>query len=156
MQKSVIAVAICFLLSSAAWAQKPDEQGSQTQNKTKAAATTTVETHTYKGTLVDASCTGNTSQNTTTGANPAKDKPAKTSGTADRAANCTVSANTKEFALQTTDGKVLRFDSVGNQRAEEAVKNQKKWGAKASEGKAISAKAAGTLDGNNLTVVALD
>ena len=150
MQKSVIAVAACFLLSTAAWAQKPDEQGSQ--NKTKAAPSTAVETHTYKGTLVDASCAGNTSQNTS--ANQSNEKSAKTS--ADRAANCTVSANTKEFALQTTDGKVLRFDSVGNERAEEALKNQKKWGAKASEGKAISAKVSGTLDGNNLTVVSLD
>ncbi|HUI82157.1 MAG TPA: hypothetical protein VLY24_29750 [Bryobacteraceae bacterium] len=148
MRTFVMVVAAWFLVG-AAWAQK-SEQGSQPQKSTPAVAT-----QTYKGTLVDASCAGNTTQKTTP-ANPSKDKSTTTSGTADRVQNCAVSANTKEFALQTNDGRVLRFDAVGNQRAEDNLKNEKKWISKAAGGKTISAKVAGTLDGDNLTVVTIN
>ncbi|HEV3329409.1 MAG TPA: hypothetical protein VG096_00400 [Bryobacteraceae bacterium] len=156
MQKSIIALAACFLMG-AAWAQKPDEKGSQAA--TKSADPPNVQTQTYRGTLVDASCAGNVTQKTpaSTESNTADRTDGNKSGkaAADQSQSCAVSANTKEFALRTKDGHVLRFDSVGNERAQEAIKDQKKWNEAASAGKAITVKVSGTLDGDNLTVLTL-
>jgi len=145
MRKSAIAVASLFLLG-AAWAQKPDEQGSSAPAKAPS-----VQAHSYKGTLVDASCAANVTQKT-----PAGGAEGNAADRQQGQGGCAVSASTKEFALQTADGKVLRFDAVGNQRAEGAIKDRKKWNTAASSGKAISAKVSGTLDGDNLTVFSLD
>jgi hypothetical protein len=166
MKKSAIVLAACFLLGSA-WAQKSDAPGNATPTtQTKAANPPAVATKTYKGTLVDASCagTGNVTQTTSAAGNtadradagaPVVHKSGKTDENA-AAQGCAVSANTKEFGLRTNDGHVLRFDSVGNQRAEDAIKNQKKWNADAAAGKAISAKVTGTVDGDNVTVVTIN
>jgi len=161
MQKAAMATAT-FLLLGAAWAQKPDEQGSQTS--TKPASAPAVQTKTYKGTLVDASCGGNVTQN---GANAKNESSAadrtdagapvvNKSGATDENKACAVSAATKEFALRTNDGQILRFDAVGNERAQDAIKNNKKWNSAASSGKTISAKVSGTKEGDNLTVTTLN
>jgi hypothetical protein len=164
MQKSAIVLAACFLLGTA-WAQKSDTPSSAAPTaQAKAATQPAVVTKSYKGTLMDASCagTGNVTQTTPPAGNtadradagaPAANKSGKAS---ESAGACAVSANTKEFALKTSDGHVLRFDAVGNQRAEDAIKNQKKWSADAAAGKAISAKVTGTVDGDNVTVVTIN
>jgi hypothetical protein len=161
MLKTAI-IAGSFLLLGVAWAQKPDEQGSQ--NSTKPASAPAVQTKTYKGTLVDASCGGNVTQNGAAAKNesstadrtdagaPVVGKSGATNGNK----ACAVSAATKEFALRMNDGHVLRFDSVGNERAQDAIKNNKKWNSASSSGKSISAKVTGTQDGDNLTVTTLD
>ena len=41
--------------------------------------------------------------------------------------SCTVSANTTQFALKMQDGKTVKFDDVGNLRAQESFKAHKKW-----------------------------
>src|SRR5579862_8353587 len=88
-----------------------------------------LKTETYKGTLVDASCAGS-------GAPSSAPAAAKSPvSTANQSAGCTVSSNTKEFALKTNSGQTYRFDSVGNQRAEQAIKNRKKWNDLATAGK---------------------
>jgi len=156
MQKSAIALATLFLLS-AAWAQKPDAPGSPAP--AKAINPPSVETRAYKGTLVDASCAANVTQKA----------PAAETSTADRAdagntpgqksgsEACAVSSSTKEFALKTKEGRVLRFDAVGNERTADALKNKKNWSAAMSAGKPITAKVGGSsLDGDNLTVLTID
>lgn len=152
MQKSVIAIAACFLLN-AAWAQKPAEPGSNAESEAKAANPPAVESHSYKGVLVNASCPANVTQTSKSG-NTADRTDTAAQSTENKA--CTVTTGTKEFALRTADGRILRFDAVGNQRAEEALQNQKKWKTAVSDGKTISAKVTATRDGDNLTVLTLD
>lgn len=149
MYKPAIGLTI-LLLSAAAWAQKADTPGAP-----KTANPPAVDTRTYKGTLVDASCVSNVTQ-----AAPAANA-ATTTGTANRAAagdqGCAVSASTKAFALRTKEGRILRFDDVGNERTAEALKNKKNWSAAMAAGKPITAKiAASSLDGDNVTVVTID
>jgi hypothetical protein len=161
MRRSAIAVA-SFLLLGAAWAR--DDEPKVTPDSPKSAKPASVEIHAYKGTLVDASCGGNVTQN---GPNAKNESSAADrtdagapvvgkSGATDENKACAVSAATKEFALRMNDGHILRFDAVGNERAQDAIKNNKKWSSAASSGKTISAKVSGTRDADNLTVTTLD
>ena len=94
-----------------------------------------VKTQTYSGTLMDAACAG--------------------SGSA-AAGGCAVAASTTQFALKTKEGTIVRFDDVGNARAQEGMKTHKKWSDSASASKAIHVKANGVLNGDKLTVLSID
>ncbi|MBZ5579098.1 MAG: hypothetical protein LAP40_21255 [Acidobacteriia bacterium] len=115
-----------------------------------------VKTRNYKGDLVGAACS---EPGTETASNKPSTQP---SGEADRAAGgdaaksgCGLSAGTTEFALRTKDGRVLTFDSVGNLRAQEALKQKKNWEQTASSGKPIPAKVSGVEDEGRLTVLSI-
>jgi hypothetical protein len=125
-----------------------------------------VKTQTYSGTLIDASCAGSGSAATTastssTGSKGATDSTAAASS-ADRSAgsgsnpSCAVATSTTQFALKTKDGNTVRFDDIGNARVQEAMKTRKKWSDSASASKAIHVKANGVLNGDKLTVLAID
>ena len=117
-----------------------------------------MKTQTYAGTLLDASCAG-------TGSTAAAGSPATSTATpapassADRTAgnpgspSCAVSATTSQFALKMKDGNTVRFDDVGNARAQEALKIHKKWTESAAGGKPLQVKASGVLTGDKLTVL---
>jgi len=159
MTKSAMMIMTALLLAGAAWAQKSETPGNATPT---APAKPTVETKTYKGTLMDASCAANVTQNapSNNAQSGAADRQssggAKATGTADRSQACTVSENTKEFALRAKDGRILHFDEIGNDKAQAAFKNRKKWSSDGSAGKAITAKVNGTLEGDKLTVLTID
>jgi hypothetical protein len=128
-------------------ADKPDSDA-----KAKAMDSTKLPemmTKTYKGTLVDMSCASQSSG----GSAPA---PTADSSSANRSAgdsgNCAVTANSSRLGLKTDEGKTLRFDLVGNQRAQEALKNEKGWGKDLAAGKPIRAKVIGALNGDKLIV----
>ncbi|MCU1274596.1 MAG: hypothetical protein JWO48_2027 [Bryobacterales bacterium] len=114
-----------------------------------------MKTQTYSGELVDASCAGSSSKSSSSTA-------AAPSASADRAAppagnsSCSVSASTTQFALKLKDGQAVKFDSVGNMRAQEALKNRKKWTESAAASKPIRVKASGVLNGDQLTVISID
>ncbi|MBV9745057.1 MAG: hypothetical protein JO099_14945 [Acidobacteriia bacterium] len=91
---------------------------------------------TYEGTIVDAAC----------------DRPAR-AAKEDFEKRCSISRETAAFALRLADGHMLRFDSVGNLRAEKA---KKRWVAKASAGKSIRAKVTGAISGDDLIVVSIE
>jgi len=113
-----------------------------------------MKTQTYSGTLMDASCAGSSSASATAASTP--------SASADRAAasadnqSCPVSAGTTKFALKTKDGQMVKFDDVGNMRAQEAFKARKKWNDSAAASKPIRAKASGVLNGDRLTVMSIN
>ena len=135
MKVLAITGATALLLSVAGWAQDSKSQPAQpaaASSQTPNGALPELKTVTYKGTLLDASCAGK------------------------QAENCKVSEGTKEFAIQTKDGKTLLFDSVGNLRTEEAIKNKKHWKEIVSNGKPISAKVSAHLEGDKLTVVSIN
>lgn len=61
----------------------------------------------YSGKLIDANCSA--------AQNPSPDSKAL--------AQCAPTSQTKSFAVQTADGKVIKLDSDGNKKAEEALKS---------------------------------
>jgi hypothetical protein len=115
-----------------------------------------MKTQSYSGTLMDASCAGSGSTPAPAAATPT------TSASADRSApsgdnpSCPVSASTTQFALKTNDGQTVKFDDVGNMRAQEAFKAHKKWSDSASANKPIHVKASGVLNGDKLMVISLN
>ena len=132
-----------------AWAQKPADQGAAPQDQQRASAAASkpaeLKTQTYKGTLIDASCAG-----------ASKESSGGQAAAADQSQGCKVSASTKEFALRTDSSETFRFDSVGNVRAEEAIKNKKNWSTDAAAGKPIRAKVIANASGDKLTVMSIN
>jgi len=157
-----------LVLSLAAFAQdekvaKPDAQPASdnktTQDATKAKATSAapgapaeMKTQTYKGILVDTSCAAPSST-----ASSASNAPENNSQ-ADRSAGqgCTLSASSSQLGLKMKDGHTVHFDMVGNQRAQDALKNKKKWTEAASAGKEIRVTVKGALNGDKLIVSSID
>ena len=134
--KSSVSLAGILLFGGAVWAQEPKTQtatpASQSSDSVPLAE---LKTQSYKGTLVDMACAA--------------------SGTAADSHGCGVSSSTKEFALRTKDGQTLRFDSVGNDRVAEALRNKKKWNDLVSAGKSIEVTVNGVVSGDKLTVVSI-
>ncbi len=157
--KISLCLAAVPLLFGAALAQdsKPSQSPAGTQ-----ARPAELQTQTYRGTLVDASCAspgGGTGAAAGTGAGSAAAPPAgeqKKSKAGDPGQGCAVSANTAEFALKLDDGRTVPFDSVGNLRAQQALKDKKKWNEAAAAGKPIRAKVAGVMTGEKLTAMSVD
>jgi hypothetical protein len=147
LMKSSVSLAAMLLFAGAVWAQEPQKpanpatnttqtQASTPANQSNGAALAELKTQSYKGTLVDMACAGG--------------------GTAaDSSHGCAVSSSTKEFALRTKDGQTLRFDSVGNDRVAEALRNKKKWNDLVSAGKSIEVTVNGVVSGDKLTVVSI-
>ena len=166
-------------------AQKPDSRGSQTgktpSESSQAAPqsagsggsertgnTSEVRTQSFKGTLVDLACSGGAS-GAATGAQAGADrgKPSERAGAArkgeaahgeaDRSAgsHCNVSSSSGEFALQTRDGRTLRFDAVGNERVKQELLNRKSWTNASAVGKPIQATVNATQAGDSLVVLSI-
>jgi len=107
-----------------------DAPKQQTEKKTAAPATTTnppeLKTLMFKGTLVDMSCA--TSE------------------------KCVVKADSSQLGMKLDDGRVVRFDMVGNERAREELKNNKRWTKDLGSDKPIHATVSGVLQGEKLIV----
>ena len=110
----------------------------------------------YKGTLVDASC-GTSGPGAASAATPSKPRSEanRTAAPENAGKTCSVSAATTRFALKLDDGRTIRFDSVGDLRAQEALKNRKKWTEAAGSGKPIRAKVSGFMTDNKLMVISI-
>ena len=128
------------------------ETGTQSADRLKE-----MKTQMYSGTLVEASCAG-TGSDSKAAAPASPTNAAK--GSADRSAGgsqgCGLSSGASQFALQMKDGQTVRFDDVGNARAQEALKNHKKWGELASANKPVRVKVSGVLNGDKMTVLSVD
>jgi hypothetical protein len=88
-----------------------------------------MKTSAFKGVLVDPSCSSS---------------------------NCPVSATSAQLGMKLDDGKVVRFDLVGIQRAQDELKNNKRWGKDLSANKPIHAKVLGVLSGDKLIVSSIN
>jgi hypothetical protein len=152
--------------SSSAQSQAKESKSSA---KNSSESASTVKTQTYKGSLVDASCSGGgaaassspaaTADRTSSDKSAGKNAKAAAKGEASRggesANSCTPSSSTNDFALRTKDGHTLRFDAVGNERAKLAMNNDKKWKGASSSGKTIQTSVSGTESGDTLTVLSI-
>jgi len=140
----------------------------KTVTPTGSASTTLTEmkTTTFKGVLVDMSCSHTsagaeaTADGSAKPSNPTKAPAADQANTANRSASdsgasCPVSANSRELGMKLDDGKTVRFDLVGNQRAQDAMKNEKRWSKDLSANKPIHAKVSGVLNGDKLIVTSI-
>jgi hypothetical protein len=107
--------------------------------------------------LVAASCAGSSGETQAASSKAAKQPAGEASRSTDASASqgCGLSGSVSEFALKTTDGRTLPFDLVGNERAQEALKANKKWESAASSGKPIQTKVHATEDGGKLTVISI-
>lgn len=126
-----------------------------------------MKTTTFKGILVDMSCSPTSASAATATAGGAtqpsdasKASASDQSNTANRSvsdsgATCPVSANSSQLGMKLDDGKTVRFDLVGNQRAQDAIKNEKRWSKDLSENKPIHAKVSGVLNGDKLIVTSI-
>jgi flagellar capping protein FliD len=155
--------------------QQPANESKKSGSTTAAAAgdsekgqasASEVKTQTYKGTLVDANCAssgGAATSSTATGktgadrsaAESGKNKAGDANRSGDTAQSCGASANTSEFGIKTRDGQVLRFDSVGDERAKQEMSARKKWADSATAGKPIQVTVSGTESGDRLTVLSI-
>ena len=126
--KARVSLLVVSLALGAAMAQDAPKQ--QTEKKTAAPATTTnppeLKTLMFKGTLVDMSCA--TSE------------------------KCVVKADSSQLGMKLDDGRVVRFDMVGNERAREELKNNKRWTKDLGSDKPIHATVSGVLQGEKLIV----
>ena len=116
-----------------------------------------MKTQTYSGTLVEASCAGAGSDSKATApASPANPAVGSADRTAGNSPGCGLSSGASQFALRMKDGQTVRFDDVGNARAQEAIKNHKKWAESASANKPVRVKVSGVLNGDKMTVLSVD
>ena len=70
--------------------------------------------------------------------------------------NCPVTANSSQLGLKMDNGQVVRFDLVGNQRAQDELKNNKKWTNAVSSSKPIKVKISGVMQGDKLIVSSIN
>jgi len=68
------------------------------------------------------------------------------------ASNCPVTASSSQLGLKMDNGQVVRFDLVGNQRAQDELKNNKKWNSSVTANKPIKVKISGVMQGDKLIV----
>jgi hypothetical protein len=100
-----------------------------------------MKTMTYRGALVDLAC------------GPA----AAAAGSANRSSgDCPVTASSTQLGLKMDDGKVVRFDLVGNQRAQDGLKTKKGWAKNMAANKPVKVKVGGILQGDKLIASSID
>jgi hypothetical protein len=127
---------------TAAPAKRPAEPQAPAQMKTAV----------FKGVLIDASCMAPTESG----------QPAPTQGTAEAAAaqgsanrlmgECALSSESSVLGMKLDDGRLLRFDLVGNQRALDQLKVNRQWKRNLAAGRTIHATVIGAVSGERLIV----
>ena len=172
--KATLYIAALPLLAFVAFAQDPAQPPTPAKDpNAKTAASTPdtqkdsgrpaeMKTQSFSGTLMDASCAGSGAATTASASksDTAAAEKSKATGDANRAAtdqgqSCSVSSSTAQFALKLKDGRVVKLDDVGNQRAQEAFKNKKKWSQDATANKPIHASVSGVLSDDKLLAMSI-
>lgn len=130
------------------------------QQPPRHARTDPAKAHTYKGTLVDASCA--TAKAGIPAAPPSAERAAtETMGTMGTPAHvdvkaisqsCPVTSTTTDFSLVTSDGRLYRIDQAGDAKVASEMKTNKKWSKDISQNKHITASVKGVLQGDTLQV----
>ncbi len=129
MKTSVWILTISLAVGMAV-AQTQEGQKARKAGSTGSTAPAEMKTSRFQGTLVDMSCASEGSSS----------------------AACPISANSSKFGMKMDDGRTVKFDLVGNQRAQDAIKNGKGWNKQITAKKPIRAKVDGVLTGDKLIV----
>jgi hypothetical protein len=141
----ILALSICVATAQETTpppSKKPAAPGAPAQTKTMV----------YKGVLIDASCMAPT----VTG------QPAPTQGTAEAAAaqgsanrlmgDCALSSGSTQLGIKLDDGRTVQFDLVGNERAQNELKANRRWRKNLAARRPIRATVVGVLNGDRLVV----
>ena len=140
-----------------------------------------MKTTTYRGTLVDLACgsatassgagqsdtktaatAGSTAGSSTAGGSTAGGSTAggstAASGSANRSSGseCPATASSQTLGLKMDNGQTVRFDLVGNQRAQDGLKANKGWNKNLTANKPIKVKIHGVMHGDKLIVSSID
>jgi hypothetical protein len=121
-----------------------------------------MKTMTYRGTLVDLAC-GSATASSGAGQSDTKTAPqsaaaagsaAAAAGSANRSSGseCPATANSQTLGLKMDNGQTVRFDLVGNQRAQDELKTNKGWNKNLTANKPLKVKISGVLQGDKLIV----
>jgi hypothetical protein len=95
----------------------------------------------------------------TAGSSTAGGSMAGAAGSANRSASggdCPVTANSTQLGLKMDNGQVVRFDLVGNQRAQDGLKTNKGWNKNMTNNKPVKVKISGILQGDKLIVSSIN
>ena len=151
----VVSLAVGMALAQTTPADKTKAK-TKAEDSSAASANAPAEMKTagYKGVLVDMSCA---SQSTGGTAATGEKQPGEKANAANRAAgdsgaSCPVTAQSANIGMKLDNGQTVRFDLVGTQRAQDALKNDKGWSKDLSANKPIHAKVEGVLEGDKLIV----
>jgi hypothetical protein len=149
----VLAVSLAVLIASSQTSTQGDSK-SGTASGTANTTPAEMKTMTYKGVLVDMSCASPASGSAATPESAAGSEKASSANRSanDSGAACPVTANSTELGMKLDDGKTVRFDLVGKQRAQDEMKNNKHWSKDIADGKPIHAKVSGVMSGEKLIV----
>lgn len=125
-----------------------------------------MKTSKYTGTLVDLACGSATASS---GAGQSDTKTAATAdstagsstaaaGSANRTSGseCPATASSQSLGLKMDNGQTVRFDLVGNQRAQDGLKANKGWSKNLTANKPIKVKIHGVMMGDKLIVSSID
>jgi len=148
MKTSVWMLTISLAAGMAIAQTKDSQKNNKGDSKAGATAPAEMKTSTFRGTLVDMSCASPESG----GAEAASDQKNTANRDAASGSDCPVSANSSKFGMKMDDGRRVKFDLVGNQRAQDAIKNDKGWNKQITAKKPIRAKVDGVLNGDKLIV----
>jgi hypothetical protein len=136
-------------LSCAGGSARTAPAGSGQSDRTSTAATGAT-TPTTGASTATAGQSGTTAGSSTAGGSMA----AGASGAANRSSggDCPASASSTNLGLKMDNGQTVRFDLVGNQRAQDELKNNKGWNKNVSANKPLKVKVSGVLQGDKLIV----
>jgi hypothetical protein len=167
----VLAASLAVMLAQTQPSQpsQPSQDAQKTQANTDKTSTSSarantmpaeMKTMTYKGVLVDMSCgshssaaTAGTPASTAATATAESDKASSANRSAsDSGSSCPVTANSTELGMKLDDGHTVRFDLVGNQRAQDELKNNKSWNKDITASKPLRVKVIGVMSGDKLVV----
>jgi hypothetical protein len=135
--KKLASVALIPLFAGFLWAQV-----------TKTETTTTKTT--YNGTLLDAGCVSKHTEHkeTTSTSAPGETSTTTKTETTNVVTECPVTTTTTTFALQTPEGKYVRFDEPSNTRIVEVVKSNKEWNEFINDRKPFKVRIVGAPNGD--------
>ena len=138
--KKLASVAVIPLFAGFLWAQS--DQVTKTE-------TTTTKTS-YNGTLMDAGCLSKHTEHkeTTSSTAPGQTSTTTKTETTNQMTECPVTTTTTTFALQTPEGKVVRFDEPSNTKIVEVVKSKKDWNDLINDRKPLKVRIVGTPSGD--------
>lgn len=115
-----------------------------------------MKTSSFKGVLVDLSCGASATTAASTAsaaaANAAPPESTANRSASDSGSSCPITANSSQIGMKLDDGRTVRFDLVGQQRAQDALKSDKHWSKDLAAGKPIHAKVSGAMSGDKLIV----
>ena len=148
--KKLTAIAAVPLFAGFLMAQDATQQQVQTETKT-----TTTQSNTWNGTLVDAGCrsTGTAHRESTETSKPTENSTKTTKTTTDTTNyECPVTTSTTSFGLLTSDGKYIAFDDPSNTKVIEVVKNNKKWSKNLESHEPVKVRVMGNQKGEMIVV----